>query len=55
MAPTEKIQQFITSMLEWETTLDKLKKTKEYNDAPEVRNKYCNTKEASYWEYSLIS
>ncbi|WP_367393595.1 NTF2 fold immunity protein [Pseudomonas sp. X4] len=50
MTPTEKLQQFITSMLEWETTLDKLKKTKEYNDDPEVRNNILQSKRSELFE-----
>lgn len=44
MTPSERLQHFITSMLEWETTLDKLKKTDEYNNNPETRSNILQSK-----------
>ncbi|WP_201205658.1 hypothetical protein [Pseudomonas sp. S37] len=44
MNPSKKLHEFLTSMLEWETTLDKQKKTKDYKNNSEVRSNILQKK-----------
>lgn len=44
MTPSKKLHDFLTSMLEWETTLDKQKKSEDYKNNSEVRSNILHEK-----------